>query len=275
MILLRQKSAWNNADVMVWIVRELGKACREQAPGRACVLLLDAVRIHFHERVVAAIIRSGFSGIYVPALMTWLLQPLDTHCFSLFKRALKKAYIDLLIERRQPVLRVGDWLHCLTRTIAQVVVDKDWSHAFSRNGYALGQHFVADRVLEHLGLDEAPFLAPRALTVEEFRVLLPRRARIHNRMLTAAAPRGDEHPLPLEPPPLPPPLAPPAPWLGRTRSTSTLALPPPPPVTVTPPSEASGSAPPAVDAAAGGPAASTASTPHGPIALRTRSRSRL
>ena len=272
-VLLREKSAWNNVDVMTLIVRELGRACREYAPGRARVLLLDAVRLHFHERVFVALVRNGFSAILIPASMTWLLQPLDTHCFSLFKRTLKKLYVDGILLRRHPLLAVADWLDCLVRTITQVILGRDWSHAFSRDGFAVGQNFVSDRVISNLGLDEVPFLEPRALSADEHALLLPRRTKVFGYMLTAAAPRVATD-LALPPPPLPPPLEPPPTWFGRTRSTSRLALPPETPEESEAPAPHAGPAASAASASAGG-ATSSGETPDAePIALRTRSRSR-
>ena len=256
--------------MLAFIVRALGRTCRACADARAWILLLDAVRIHFHDRVLAAMIRNGFSAIYVPAGMTWLLQPLDTHCFSLFKRGLRKAYVDVLIQRMHPVLAVADWLNCLVRAIVTVIVETDWAHAFSRDGYALGQNFVAVRVLANLGLDEAPFLEPRALTVEEYALLLPRRTLLQDRMLHASAPRNARD-IPLEPPPLPPPLEPPPVWFGRTRSSSHLAL-PPPTAEAGPPAVAETPAFSALDEAAAEAGVGVAPAHAGPIARRTRSR---
>ena len=161
------------------------------------------------------------------------------------------------------------------RTITKVIVERDWSHAFSRDGFSVGQNFVADRVLSHLGLDEVPYLEPRALTEEEFALLLPRRTKICPYMLATATPRVEPE-LALPPPPVPPPLEEPPPaWFGRTRSTSRLALPPVTPAVSAAAAEPGGAAGAAASASASAGGASASASAGGAIALRTRSRSHL
>ena len=110
------------------------------------------------------------------------------------------------------------------RAITIVVATKDWSTASPRDGFAMGQAFVADRILENLGIEDVPFLEARPLNEEDMALPLPRRTRLTPLMLAAARPRGQ--PLPALPaPPEPPALMPTPVWHGRLRSSSRLSLP--------------------------------------------------
>ena len=51
------------------------------------ILLLDGHRCHLHESVLAHAKRWGIRLVYMPARMTGLLQPCDTHVFAKLKAA--------------------------------------------------------------------------------------------------------------------------------------------------------------------------------------------
>ena len=53
------------------------------------VLYLDAFRAHWPSVVLQAMQRCKFVCCAMPAKLTWVLQPSDTHIFSVFKRSLK------------------------------------------------------------------------------------------------------------------------------------------------------------------------------------------
>ena len=85
----RGKSAWINDKVFGRIVRRLGKALAERAGDRQAILLLDAHTCHFSAAALAAARACNIWICIIPASMTGLLQPLDTHVFSRFKMFLR------------------------------------------------------------------------------------------------------------------------------------------------------------------------------------------
>ena len=87
--LWRGKSAWINDKVFAKIIRELGKVLRVRAGGRQAILLLDAHKCHFCRHTLAACRDYDIWPVIIPARMTGLLQPLDTHVFSRFKMFLR------------------------------------------------------------------------------------------------------------------------------------------------------------------------------------------
>jgi hypothetical protein len=91
-ILVRQKSAWNNDVLCATVVRRLAAVLAPHTATVQPILFLDAVRLHTTPRVLRACATAGIWPIVVPALMTWLLQPLDTDAFLPFKQRLRELY---------------------------------------------------------------------------------------------------------------------------------------------------------------------------------------
>ena len=54
------------------------------------VLAMDVAALHMGIDVLWAIRKSGFSLLLIPALMTSVLAPLDTHVFSIYKCILRE-----------------------------------------------------------------------------------------------------------------------------------------------------------------------------------------
>ena len=77
--LIRQKSAWNNGKLMCTMVEKLGVALAPFAAQVQPILLMDAAKLHWVTAVMNTCGRKGVWPMLVPAKLTWLLQPCDTH----------------------------------------------------------------------------------------------------------------------------------------------------------------------------------------------------
>ena len=95
--LWRGKSAWINDEVFAKIIRELGKVLRARAGNRQAILLLDAHNCHFSKGTLAACRDYDIWPVIIPARMTSMLQPLDTHVFSRFKMFLRTRMHQLML----------------------------------------------------------------------------------------------------------------------------------------------------------------------------------
>ena len=84
-LLWRRKSAWVTKSTMLEVVQALAAALGVELKRRRVMLLLDACRIHMGTGFLRACATRGILVHYVPASLTWLMQPLDTHAFSRFK----------------------------------------------------------------------------------------------------------------------------------------------------------------------------------------------
>ena len=181
--LLRQKSAWSNAALTARIVRELGRAVRLLGARTASVrivLILDAARIHFHPLVLRACRAEGIWAVFVPAKMTWLLQPLDTHAFALYKSELQQQYqrARLASARAGGDLDVGEFLVCLYNTLRRVLQGRRWASVFDRDGYGVQQSGLGGRLRCRLQLETLDAVPATRPPDNCLRLCFPRRARV-------------------------------------------------------------------------------------------------
>ena len=159
--LVRQQSAWNNASLLSWIIGLLGAALRPYLDEFQPILLLDTVKFHWSKQVLAACRAARIWPVYVPAGLTWLLQPLDTHAFRLYKAFLREAHADARATARVGDLPIAEFLQCVYRTIRKVLQGNKWAAAFDANGFGDRQAHVSGFVRRQLQLD-APLAVPTA-----------------------------------------------------------------------------------------------------------------
>ena len=65
-------------EAMKDIVRELSAALGELTATRTVVLLLDTASVHTCPQFISLSARHNIAAQFIPAKLTWLLQPLDT-----------------------------------------------------------------------------------------------------------------------------------------------------------------------------------------------------
>lgn len=84
--LTRQEKAWNNREVMIALAGLLETKCIAHDPLACYIIYWDCASCYLHPEVVRAFISRGFPVIMIPALCTWLLQPLDVYLFKDLKK---------------------------------------------------------------------------------------------------------------------------------------------------------------------------------------------
>lgn len=130
--LVRQTSAWNNAElcgkVVQWLAEALGARLGELQP----VLLLDACKLHFSHEVLQACATHGVWPILIPAKSTWLLQPLDTHAFLKYKAYLRGRYQQARIAHARGDLTIEQFLPCVCDAVRCVLECRKWVAAFEQ-----------------------------------------------------------------------------------------------------------------------------------------------
>ena len=80
--LLRRKSGWIHTHVLVDIMKYLAAVLAPWLASVQPVLLVDALPAHLAPAVLGAAAAAGLWVLSLPAHITWLLQPLDTHVFA-------------------------------------------------------------------------------------------------------------------------------------------------------------------------------------------------
>ena len=92
-----------------------------------------------------------FKYMFIPAKLTWLIQPCDTHCFALYKRFLK--LIVLRYRARNAVTAVPSvpvWFGFIAETSVDHMNQRSWVSAFRDNGFGDSQMHVSDFIKRHL-----------------------------------------------------------------------------------------------------------------------------
>jgi hypothetical protein len=176
-VLVRQKSAWNSAALMIKIVERLWSALTPFAAKVQPILLMDTVRLHWTPAVVSKCARRGVWAVPVPAKLTWLVQPCDTHMFLKYKFTLRRA-----AQRKREesmiagALGVKQLLECMYEAVEVVMEDiGGWRQAFLDDGYGAKQILLSDFRKQHLELEAPPRLSAERPTVEQVKVCFPQR----------------------------------------------------------------------------------------------------
>ena len=240
--LLRRKSAWVNDAVLAMIAKHWGEVLSRHRAERQPILLVDSCNAHLGRKFLAACARAKIWVVCVPARLTWLMQPADTHCFALLKAWLRKAFHEALLANEDGQVFVKEMVLHLNMAIRKVLQGRQWKGAFVSNGYAPGQRQVRAKILELLEWDTTPSVSSALPAFDEFQSLFPRRREAPLRELLAChrarpaipgAPPEPEDPVASEP------IAERGPWFGRLRSSSHLIV--PVPAAITEPSTSSSS----------------------------------
>ena len=90
----RLPKGWNNAQEHCVIIRLLGMILAPVLDRYQPVLMFDAVGLHLAAEVMEELTLARLWYVVIPARLTFLLQPLDTHGFAKYKRHLKKRFQD-------------------------------------------------------------------------------------------------------------------------------------------------------------------------------------
>ena len=228
-VLWRRKSAWVTKSTMVEVVQALAAALGVELKRRRVMLLLDACRIHMGTGFLRACATRGILVHYVPASLTWLMQPLDTHAFSRFKAFIGCHY-------RQEVMKTG---HCKIAAMLRIVADAvrkvlqgvQWSYAFDANGFGQRQTQVRQRILDVLEQHTAVSASFQLPSYQQFAVIFPRRATLpladllsfHRRREPGPASGTAQEPV-AAPASEAARVSATSPWHGRLRSSSALSI---------------------------------------------------
>ena len=120
-----------------------------------------------------------FWPLLVPALTTKYLQPLDTHGFAIYKVRLQRAYHDAGIHGDGPDVNFAALLDSLLTTINDVIFGRSWSHAFSSNGFSLGQTGMLPAKFAKLAFAEPTTFAASRPSDEQVLTCFPKNSKFN------------------------------------------------------------------------------------------------
>ena len=150
--LWRQTSSWNSHSTMRKWLSLLAKSLGKLMSERYVVLLLDVHPSHIHNSIFLHARRCGVRIVYIPAKMTWLLQPCDTHVFARLKLALRLSWQDQKSRSPDGEVSTEGWMRLVCNSIVSVVSKGDWRRSFLRNGVLDAQQQISDRLRAELGV---------------------------------------------------------------------------------------------------------------------------
>ena len=177
--LVRQKSAWNDAKLQARVVRKLGLVLRPLLHECQPILLMDAVPLHFSAPVIQACFAANIWPVIVPAKMTFLLQPCDTHVFQPYKFHLRAAVQAARLATAGGDLSLSQFLSCMYGAIRSVLQGHRWAVAFDKDGFGKGQSEVSVYVKRQLGLEGMHLQVPSiCLTQGDLQLCFPKRAKV-------------------------------------------------------------------------------------------------
>ena len=101
---------------------------------RRIILLLDASPVHISKRCIEAAHTHGFALAFVPARLTWLLQPLDTHVFANLKRDIRRKHADMCIQSPDGAVSRAMAIRAHHRAIQQEITNRPWARKMARVG---------------------------------------------------------------------------------------------------------------------------------------------
>ena len=110
----QEKSAWNNHALTRRALTLLNTHMQDYFDVYQVVLLSDVARSHLRRSISLLARRYEMPLLYVPARLTWLLQPADTHVFAKLKQALRVAWTKLRSESVAGDVATKTWVMCMS-----------------------------------------------------------------------------------------------------------------------------------------------------------------
>lgn len=179
----REKSAWMNETIMCILVRLLHAHLKDVWNDYHVVLMLDAFGGHIHYNVQLQCNRFGIVLIIIPASLTWLLQPCDTHVFCIFKKHLRRMWAGVTNEAEEGFIDVVALLTLVFEVIEDIVNGTDWNYAFKEDGFYTHFAFLSSYIMQKLEYTEKPSINIQIPCLADIQCCFPKRHVVVERIL--------------------------------------------------------------------------------------------
>lgn len=177
-IFLRRKSSWNQVPLMKEVLRIFARAIgRDERLKRHIIFILDAARIHIKPDLIKLFRYYNINVVIVPARMTWLLQPLDTHAFASFKLSLRERFQRARASHFLGEISMEEFLRILVIVIKEKIQHATWKLPFDRDGYTQGQEHVSMYIKQILQWSVLPSVSRERPTEEDIKHIYPKNSK--------------------------------------------------------------------------------------------------
>ena len=228
-VLWTSSKAWVNTELMCNIVNLLHQYLQPYQDTYHFILTSDGYRAHLTKPVWKALNRARIMYHLIPAKMTWVLQPCDTHVFAVLKDTLRHECQLRMLSSSDGRLTMTLLIQALARSIALVLRGVSWRSSFWDLGLTGVQATLSERVLEKLELQSRPRVPNTLPTLAELQCVFPARAvlpldEIFGWFTWVPDDRAEIGPAAPVPRAVHVTHLPGGVWTGRLRSSSSLAL---------------------------------------------------
>ena len=177
--LLRSKNGWMTAGLLVHLVTVLGRKLAPFLKYFQPILIFDAYSAHLSPYVFRAAARAHIWTVVIPAKMTGLLQPLDTHVFYKLKMYLRRRWLETALQSDAGQVTMVDTIAATNDAVRCILEKYSWARAFEVNGFSLHGGHLRGRIREAIGCwDLHEWQNDHPLTLHQFQTIWPAGHRI-------------------------------------------------------------------------------------------------
>ena len=134
-IVVRAKSSWITTELLIVVLELLRRRLDNHRVAKSPVLLMDGCPVHLQAQVWKAARRLQIL-CFVPAALTWLLQPLDVKILNKLKAFVRSEYRKKQIEMASAFVTTVDVIKIWVTAIRKVLQGHAWGGAFDECGYS-------------------------------------------------------------------------------------------------------------------------------------------
>ena len=177
-LVIRRKSGWNTKHEFRQMLKVLVAALRPVLAQDEwqLILLLDCVSLHYAASVLEECAKLSVWVVFIPASMTWLVQPLDTHGFLKLKQCLRKMVADTRATL-QGELTCADMILHLAAALRRVFQGTQWAGAFAANGFSPDRRRVSTYICRQLAWPVVPEVPASKPTDAQMRAIFPKKSK--------------------------------------------------------------------------------------------------
>ena len=173
-ILLRAKNGWMTAGLMARLMTMLGQKLMPFRDKYQPIMLFDAYPAHLSPWVFRAAARANIWTLVIPAKMTGLMQPLDTHVFYKMKMYLRKRFMEAALQSESGRVSMTTTIMAVNDAVRYILQKYSWKRAFEHNGFSVHEGAVRQRIREAAGLgDVSEWHNDSPLTLKQFQDIWP------------------------------------------------------------------------------------------------------
>ena len=181
----RMPSSWNTAQQLVVIIRLLKAILSDLWATYQPIVSFDAAPCHLSRDVLSMCTEMGVWWVVIPARLTWMLQPCDTHVFQRLKRFLKTRF-QSEYEGYIGRVSVRYMLDLVIASIRLVVQGHNWRNAFEETGMAGDAGRVSAFIRRNIDFPQLAAFPDDVPSMGELRLLWPRNKPMPEDLITAA-----------------------------------------------------------------------------------------